>query len=154
MSASLAVLEDAKAPDSLPALVSYFDDDGLTAMLTDAAALRSEVDAPIAAGTGVVAKRSDRELGHAGLAARNGHRSAAGLIQSITGSTQNEAWRQVRLGEAMGASDAATRLINASGARPDGDNSDETSDESNGGEPAGTTPPPAAELPWSSPKRS
>jgi hypothetical protein len=115
---SLALLEDASLPanaaPSLPALVSNFDDDQLTALLANAAALRAEAETVIAVGAGVVAKRSERALGYGGLAALKGQRSAVGLVRSLTGSTSAEALRQVKLGEAMGEADAAARLIEAS----------------------------------------
>jgi hypothetical protein len=95
---------------SLPAVVSELDDAGLQALLVDAAAARARLDAVIAVGAGVVAKRSQRELGYDGLAARNGQRSAIRLVRSLIGSSTAEAGRQVRLGEAMGEADAARRL--------------------------------------------
>jgi hypothetical protein len=151
---SLALLEDASLPanaaPSLPALVSNFDDDQLTALLANAAALRAEAETVIAVGAGVVAKRSERALGYGGLAALKGQRSAVGLVRSLTGSTSAEALRQVKLGEAMGEADAAARLIEASrqpdpnsdpGAAPAPDaDSDSTADS-----PTGM---PVVELPW------
>ncbi|MGN8026556.1 DUF222 domain-containing protein [Microbacterium sp. 22242] len=50
---------------------------------------------------GVIADRSTRDAGHAGLAQRLGHRSATSLIQEIGGLTKGEAARQVRVGEAL-----------------------------------------------------
>jgi len=103
----------AAAADSLPALVYGLDEGGLEALLSSAAALRSETDTVLAVGAGAVAKLSERELGYSGLATRKGHRSPVGMIQSITGSSRTEAARQVRLGEAMGEADAARRLAAA-----------------------------------------
>lgn len=80
----------------------------LEALLRDAARAKSEFDEVIAAGAGVAAKRSTRELGYAGWAQSTGDRTAVNLIQRLTGSTKNEAFRQVRLGEAMGEADAAS----------------------------------------------
>ncbi|MEO8906475.1 MAG: DUF222 domain-containing protein [Microbacteriaceae bacterium] len=127
---------------SLPGLVSRFNNDDLTAFLADVASLRAEADAMLAAGAGVVAKRSERALGYAGLAARSGHRSAAGLLQSITGSTRTEAWRQVHLGEAMTESDAAVQLLEAT---PDVNLAPESS------EPGEEPMAPAKIVPWFEP---
>lgn len=55
---------------------------------------------------GEVARRSNPALGHAGLAQRSGFRSAAGLVQSITGGTGSEAARAVRVGTGPLVSDA------------------------------------------------
>ncbi|WP_308467641.1 HNH endonuclease signature motif containing protein [Rathayibacter soli] len=105
----------AGAPAPLSVMVDRLDDDRLQALVTDAAALRSEVDAVIAAGAGALAKRSDRVLGYQGLAQRTGHRTPVGLLQSLTGSSRIEAARQVRLGEAMAQADAATSLLDDGG---------------------------------------
>ncbi len=80
-------------------------------MLRDAARVRSGFDAIIAAGAGVVAKRSERALGYAGLAQSTGDRTAVDLVQRLTGSTRTEASRQVKLGGAMGEADAATSRV-------------------------------------------
>lgn len=50
---------------------------------------------------GVIATRSHRDAGHSGAAQKEGHRSAASLVQKITGSSKADASRQVRVGEAM-----------------------------------------------------
>ncbi len=83
----------------------------LEALLRDAARAKSEFDEVIAAGAGVAAKRSARDLGYAGWAQSTGDRTAVNLIQRLTGSTKNEAFRQMRLGEAMGEADAATHPV-------------------------------------------
>lgn len=106
---------------SLPAVVDRLDEVGLQRLLSAAATLRSETDAVIAAGAGVVAKRSERDLGYSGLAARKGYRSATAVIQAITGSSRSEAARQVRLGEAMAEVDAAARAFEAGKCAGDGE---------------------------------
>ncbi|HEY5221525.1 MAG TPA: HNH endonuclease [Microbacteriaceae bacterium] len=108
-SASACAQEPASAP--LSVMVDRLDDDRVQALVAGAAALRSEVDAVIAAGAGVLAKRSERDLGYQGLAQRTGHRTPVGLLQSLTGSSRVEAARQVRLGEAMAEADAATNRL-------------------------------------------
>ncbi|PKI89761.1 HNH endonuclease [Actinomycetales bacterium SN12] len=50
---------------------------------------------------GVIAIRSRRDAGHSGAAQKEGHSSAASLVQKITGSSKADASRQVRVGEAM-----------------------------------------------------
>jgi hypothetical protein len=153
---SLAALENtansADAATSLPALVTAFDNERLTALLADAAALRAEADAVVAAAAGVVAKRSERELGYGGLAARSGHRSATDLVQSITGSSRSEALRQVRLGEAMGEADAATRLLEATASTPGFDpDTGEVSDDGPFPGPGEAATTVLIELPWHEP---
>ncbi|WP_308465807.1 DUF222 domain-containing protein [Rathayibacter soli] len=131
-------------------VLSRFDDADLRRFLTDSAALRSGTDALIAAAAGVVAKRSDRQLGYQGLAARSGHRSAAELVQSITGSTKGEAWRQVRLGTAMGEVDDASRLAEPNTADPN--SGDANTDDANPDDPvAGVVETVPVVLPWSEP---
>lgn len=106
----LAEYEAAAAPGlPLSLLIDQVADSDLELLLRDASAVRSEFDAIIAAGAGIVAKRSERELGYSGLAQRSGHRTPVAMVQSLTGSTRVEAARQVRLGEVMGEADAATQ---------------------------------------------
>ncbi|KJL17329.1 hypothetical protein RL72_03573 [Microbacterium azadirachtae] len=50
---------------------------------------------------GLIARRSGRTAGHAGLAQSRGHRSAASLIQELSGTTKGEAARKVRVGQAL-----------------------------------------------------
>lgn len=50
---------------------------------------------------GVVAERSSRESGQSGLAQSRGHRTSAGLVQELTGSTKGEASRDVRVGQSL-----------------------------------------------------
>ncbi|WP_241489381.1 HNH endonuclease signature motif containing protein [Leucobacter celer] len=50
---------------------------------------------------GVVAQRSTREAGHAGLAQSQGHRNAVALVQQVTGMSRSEAARQVRVGTTL-----------------------------------------------------
>jgi hypothetical protein len=94
----------------------------LESLLRDAARAKSELDVVIAAGAGVVAKRSTRDLGYTGWAQSTGDRTAVNLVQRLTGSTKSEAFRQVRLGEAMGEADAA---VHPTGLPPAGPCSDD-----------------------------
>ncbi|WP_158270296.1 DUF222 domain-containing protein, partial [Mycetocola zhujimingii] len=98
----------------------------LEELLRNTARAKSELDAVIAAGAGVAAKRSARDLGYSGWAQSTGDRTAVNLVQRLTGSTKSEAFRQVRLGEAMGEADAATHPTGfGPGAGPGVDGADE-----------------------------
>jgi hypothetical protein len=70
-------------------------------VLAETAALARQVEQIQVAAAGVIAVRSKREQGHSGLSASRGHRSAAALIQDLTGSTKAEANRAARVGEAL-----------------------------------------------------
>lgn len=61
-----------------------------------------------------VARRSDRSLEAAGLARREGHRSAASLLGSLTGDSERAAAGQIRLGQAV----VAQRDTNTGGLVP------------------------------------
>jgi hypothetical protein len=101
-------LTGAAAGVPLSVLIDRAGNDELQVLLSDAARARSEFDAILAAGAGVIAKRSERALGYAGLAQSAGDGTAVAMVQRLTGSTRGEAFRQVKLGEAMGEADAAT----------------------------------------------
>ncbi|KDA05209.1 hypothetical protein DC31_02095 [Microbacterium sp. CH12i] len=70
-------------------------------VLEETAAVAKQVEQIQVAAAGVIAVRSKRERGHSGLAASRGHRSAASLLQDVTGSTKADANRKVRVGEAL-----------------------------------------------------
>lgn len=101
---------DSNVAGALSLLMSSVDDEGLKRIVRDAAAARAQFEMIVAVGAGLISKRSERELGYAGLAAREGRRCAVDLVQSLTGDGRAEAARQVRFGEAMGEADAAARL--------------------------------------------
>jgi hypothetical protein len=82
-------------------------------VLEEAAALAQQVEQIKVAAAGVIAVRSTRERGHNGLSASRGHRSAAALIQDVTGSTKADANRVVRVGEALLDDGADGRLPGA-----------------------------------------
>jgi hypothetical protein len=96
---------------SLVESIDGLDDAALAELITDASRGRSEFDTVLTAAAGVAAKRSERALGQAGLAQRSGHQNAVRFVQSLTGSSRGEASRQVRLGGAMGETDAAERRL-------------------------------------------
>ena len=79
-----------------PTLVESIDalsDDVLARLISDASRARAEFDTVLTAAAGVAAKRSERALGHSGLAQRNGHQNAVRFVQSLTGASRGEASR-------------------------------------------------------------
>ena len=60
---------------------------------------------------GQLARRSRRDLGHSGLAARNGFSSPEKMLQEVTKSSGREAAQLVTLGRLLDETDAATKLI-------------------------------------------
>jgi hypothetical protein len=89
------------------------------------AVLQRELDTRKAWMAGTLADRSRRELGHAGLAARQGHLSPEALIQELTGDSKTDAFKLVRVGEMLAESDEADAA----------------------GDPAATTDEPAGDAP-------
>ena len=83
------------------AVVERLDDAGAVAVLREAGEVVRLVEQVQVICAGVIARRSTREVGHAGLAQSRGHRSATSLVQELGGMTKGEAARQVRVGEAL-----------------------------------------------------
>ena len=100
---------------SLVEAVHLLPDSDLETLLTQAAGGRAEFDRVITVAAGEAAKRSQRALGHGGLAQRRGHRTAVQLVQSLTGESKGEAARQVKVGELIGETDAVQRLATSTG---------------------------------------
>lgn len=110
----------------LPDAVSSLTDAEVVAVLREASELTQQVEQVRAVAAGVVAARSVRSGGHAGLSQARGHRSPASLVQELTGASKAEAARQIRVGEALvgdasgagaaGADDVATDAGDAAGA--------------------------------------
>lgn len=98
------LLGDDAEPTDLVARMAALDDDALLRALRAAAGLERTAERIGAVAAGISAQRSGRESGHAGLAQRRGHRSAAELIQDVTGSSRSDAARQLRTGAALTAS--------------------------------------------------
>lgn len=100
LSAALAALSE--VPRSPAALVSLPDASLLDAARTVAAIerLAATVAALIAAD---IARRSSRDLGHAGLAQRSGFRTAEELVRATSGSTARGAAEAVRVGSQLTA---------------------------------------------------
>ena len=83
--------------------LAFLADDALIEIQRQAGAARRRVDAVNAAIAGEIARRSDRALGHQGLAARLGASTPEGAIQSLTGVTLADAKALTAVGAAVGA---------------------------------------------------
>jgi hypothetical protein len=68
-----------------------------------------------------IAERSRPELGHSGLAARQGFLSPEALIQNWTGSSKGDAYKLVAVGTMMADTEAAERLVEAALGSPEVD---------------------------------
>ncbi|CAH0122837.1 hypothetical protein [Microbacterium sp. Bi121] len=87
--------------ESVQASMMLMADADVVRVLEETAALAKQVEQIQVAAAGVIAVRSTRDRGHSGLSASRGHRSAASLIQDVTGSTKADAARKARVGEAL-----------------------------------------------------
>jgi hypothetical protein len=76
-------------------------DDALLHLQASLSESSRRVGAAAARVAGEIARRSDRQYGHAGLAQRNGERSADKLIQRVAGISATDARALVRVGEAL-----------------------------------------------------
>ncbi|TFD27603.1 DUF222 domain-containing protein [Cryobacterium cryoconiti] len=85
------------------------------------AAARRLLDARSAWMAATIARRSRPELGHSGLAAQQGFLSPEALIQTVTGSTKNDAFKLVAVGTMMADAEAAEKLVEAAVESPDSD---------------------------------
>lgn len=92
---------DVDDADCARASMMLMSDADVVKVLEETAALARQVEKIQVAAAGVIAMRSKRDRGHSGLSASRGHRSAASLIQDVTGSTKADASRAVRVGEAL-----------------------------------------------------
>lgn len=91
---------EAEADELLPRLRAC-DSGELLAVLSESSRAIQGLERIVAIASGVVAERSTRDAGHAGLAAQQGHRTAVDLVQAIGGTTRAEAVRAVRVGESL-----------------------------------------------------
>ncbi len=96
----LASLGDLSAPPALPETRALRDDELLESQRV-LAEVQRRVSAATAAIAGEISFRSRRELGHDGLAAQNGERSAEGLISRLTGGSTRDARTLVRTAELL-----------------------------------------------------
>jgi hypothetical protein len=85
-------------PAAVAALLEGLDDPELLAAQRSVAQSRRRLDACAALLAGQIAHRSRRDLGHAGLAQREGFRSPEALLQHTTGSTYRDAATLVQVG--------------------------------------------------------
>ncbi|PKI92089.1 HNH endonuclease [Actinomycetales bacterium SN12] len=135
--AQVAVLRDLfggdVAVDELASRMSSFSGEKLISAVAAAAALVRSAERIGIVGAGIVAARSRREAGQDGLAQGRGHRSAAALIQEITGSSHADAQRQVRLGQSILDSEAS-----AGGSNPEPVSDADAGDGDDGGTHSGT----------------
>lgn len=88
----------------LPCVTGLTDlsDGELLELQRQSGAARRQVDAVVAAISGEVARRSDRSLGHDGLAARTGAATPEKAVQALTGVSLAEARALVAAGGALG----------------------------------------------------
>ena len=116
----------ASASETTAAIVSLNNTD-IVAVRREAGEMRRLVEQIEVLSAGVIASRSSRAAGHAGLAQRFGHTSAVSLVQELGGPTKSEAARQVRVGEALldtsevGDGSRADEACGNDGASSDGD---------------------------------
>jgi hypothetical protein len=93
-----AVVAAASAVSCGVAEVQAADDAALVSLSRLAAQAKHLIEAHLAVIAGEIAARSTREMGHSGLAQREGFRSAEELLRTTTGSTGREATTAVRVG--------------------------------------------------------
>lgn len=106
-------------PDDLRG-IRTLGDAALLATQRGLAELRRIIDSRSSAVAGEVAFRSRRELGHTGLARREGFGTAEKLIQNATGSTSREATTLVSVGTMVHEALIATTADPATGEVPQG----------------------------------
>jgi len=93
------------------------DDAALVSLSKLAAREKQLAEAHLALIAGEIAARSTREMGHSGLAQREGFRSAEDLLKTTTGASGKEAVTAVRVGRLVreaavdGSADPATGLV-------------------------------------------
>ena len=88
------------------AAVETMTDAELLAAVPAAEQLVRHAQLAVARLAGEVARRSRRELGHSGLASRQGHVNPESLVRSLTRSGLREASRSIRVGTMLGESAA------------------------------------------------
>ncbi|WP_167139224.1 HNH endonuclease signature motif containing protein [Diaminobutyricimonas sp. TR449] len=136
----------------LAGLLQGLDDQQLLAAQRSTAESRRRLDACAALLAGEIAHRSRRDLGHTGLAQREGFRSPEALLQHTTGSTFRDAATMVQVGGM--AHQSILDPTGGSGGDSDGDTpgGDSTGGDSTGGTTPGGTPGgpygPDASRPW------
>lgn len=84
-----------------PAALRALPDDAVLGLQRTLAAARRQLDAATAMVAGEIARRSDRSLGHQGLAQRTGARTPERLVALLTGMTAPESSSMVAVGAAL-----------------------------------------------------
>jgi hypothetical protein len=79
--------------------LAAISDEELLELQRESGAARRRVDAVVAAISGELARRSDRALGHQGLAARTGAATPEKAVQRLTGVSLTEAKALVAVGD-------------------------------------------------------
>lgn len=108
------LLEAASAVSEIAAIVEDFDglsDERLIELQGAIAACDRSLDAYRSHAARQLARRSKRELGHAGLAARHGFASPEAMIETVAQVSGRQAARLVAIGRLMDETDAARRLL-------------------------------------------
>jgi hypothetical protein len=81
--------------------VDALDDADIVSLVREVADARNALDVIGAAASAVVARRSTRERGQAGIAQKQGHRNGLSLLQSLTGQSKADVGRAIRAGEEL-----------------------------------------------------
>ncbi|MFT4260254.1 DUF222 domain-containing protein [Microbacterium sp.] len=82
-------------------LMAEMADADVVAILRESAEVSRFADQVRVVAAGLVAERSTRAAGQSGCAQSRGHRTPAGLVQELSGSTRSEAARDVRVGQSL-----------------------------------------------------
>lgn len=98
---------------SLPEIVQTLSDADVVAVLEATASLSRSVERLQLAASGVVALRSTRAIGHAGIAQSRGHRNPVSLVQQLTGVSRAQAMREIRVGQSL--LESSTGTVSGSG---------------------------------------
>lgn len=109
-----ALLDTADAVTGFGACAEDFDrlsDDQVVELNRAIAECERRLGAYRTHAAGQLARRSRRDLGHAGLAARSGFSSPEKMLQNVTKSSGREAVKLVTMGRLLDETDAATKLI-------------------------------------------
>lgn len=97
-SLTAAAVEALEAVPRSVAMMGALSDESLLRQVEVAATLQRLASTHAALLAGEVARRSDRSLGHSGLAQRTGFRTPEELVRVTTGSTKQQASQAVRVG--------------------------------------------------------
>jgi hypothetical protein len=105
-----ALVAGTRVDEGGAALYGRMTDEALMAEQPEIAAYRHQGELHAAWWAGEVARRSRRDLGHSGLAQKNGFATPEAMVQAETGSTRTDAARLVAVGTMMAETEAADKL--------------------------------------------